>query len=67
MAARSFVQALRVAQGSLKELGTHLYLAQEVGVLSEDRLAALLPQCESLGKRVRALIRSLHDKLERHS
>ena len=62
---RSFIQALRVAPGSPKELETHLYLAKEVGIFPEERLGALLPQCESLGKRLRALIRSLQAKLER--
>jgi four helix bundle protein len=50
----NFVQHLRISQGSLKELETHLILAERVGIL--------LAQCESLGKMVRALIRALQDK-----
>ena len=58
----SFVQSLRVAQGSLKELETHLLLAERVGILPASDLQPTLAQCESLGKMVRALIRSLQDK-----
>ena len=58
----SFVQYLRVSQGSLKELETHLILAERVGFLAAPELQLALAQCESLGKMVRALIRSLQDK-----
>jgi four helix bundle protein len=58
----SFVQSLRIAQGSLKELETHLILAERVALLPASTLQAVLAQCESLGKMVRALIRSLQDK-----
>jgi four helix bundle protein len=58
----SFIQALRVAQGSLKELETHLILAERVGILGKPDLEMVLSRCESLGKMVRALIRSLQDK-----
>ena len=58
----NFVQSLRVSQGSLKELETHLLLAQRVGLLESLDLESVLPRCESLGKMVRALIRALQDK-----
>ena len=58
----NFVQHLRISQGSLKELETHLLLSQRVGILSEVDLQPTLAQCESLGKMIRALIRSLQDK-----
>ena len=58
----SFVQSLRISQGSLKELETHLILAERVGLLPVSDLQTTLAQCESLGKMVRALIRSLQDK-----
>jgi four helix bundle protein len=59
---RSFVQFLRITQGSLKELETHLQLAERVGIASQDAVVPLLQQCEVLGKMVRALIRSLQRK-----
>src|SRR5882762_7215179 len=58
----NFVQHLRISQGSLKALETHLLLAQRVGIVSEADLQAALVQCEGWGKMVRALIRSLQDK-----
>ncbi|TAI67565.1 four helix bundle protein [Bradyrhizobium sp. Leo170] len=58
----SFVQSLRVSQGSLKELETHLLLAERVGVLPASELELVMGRCESLGKMVRALIRALQDK-----
>ena len=58
----SFVQHLRISQGSLKELETHLLLAERVGTLPTLDLWPVLGQCESLGKMLRALIRSLQDK-----
>jgi four helix bundle protein len=58
----NFIQHLRVAQGSLKELETHLILAERVGILPSPDSQTVLTSCESLGKMVRALIRSLQDK-----
>ena len=58
----NFVQHLRVSQGSLKELETHLLLAGRVGILPAFNSEAVLAQCESVGKMLRALIRSLQDK-----
>ena len=58
----SFVQYLRISQGSLKELETHLLLAERVGILSGPDLQPVIAQRESLGKMLRALIRSLQDK-----
>jgi four helix bundle protein len=58
----SFVQHLRISQGSLKELETHLLLSERVGILPPADLQPVLTQCESVGKMLRALIRSLQDK-----
>jgi four helix bundle protein len=58
----NFVQHLRVSQGSLKGLETHLLPAERVGILPAIDLQPALTQCESLGKMLRALIRSLQDK-----
>lgn len=55
----SFVQFLRIAQGSLKELETHILIARRVGFLPGAGEARLLESCERLGKMIRALIRSL--------
>jgi four helix bundle protein len=58
----NFVQHLRISHGSLKELETHLLLAERVGVLPAVDLHPTITQCESVGKMLRALIRSLQDK-----
>jgi four helix bundle protein len=58
----NFVQHLRISQGSLKELETHLLLAERVGILPIIELQPVLAQYEGLGKMLRALIRSLQDK-----
>lgn len=54
-----YIQFLRVAQGSLKELETHLILATRVGLMSSGIIDNALQQSEGLGKMLRALIRSL--------
>lgn len=55
----SYVQFLKTAQGSLKELETHLLLAARVELLAEDAAAPLLEQAEAVGKMLRGLIRSI--------
>jgi len=57
-----FVQFLRVAQGSLKELETHLLLSHRVELATEKTVEPLLGRCEATGKMLRALIRSLQKK-----
>src|SRR5580698_5068593 len=58
----SFIQFLRIAQGSLKELETHLLLAEQVQIAKSSGAGPILMQCESLGKMLRSLIRSLQEK-----
>ncbi len=54
-----FIQLLRVAQGSLKELETHLLLSERIGLMLPKEAEAMLARCEAVGKMLRALIRSL--------
>lgn len=54
-----YIQFLRVAQGSLKELETHLLLSERVQLASGKSFEPVLSQCETVGKMLRALIRSL--------
>jgi len=60
-----FIQFLRTAQGSLKEVETHLIISEQAALLDRQALDSHLLQCESLGKRLRALIRTLQDKVGR--
>jgi four helix bundle protein len=55
----SFIQFLRIAQGSARELETHLILAGRVGLLRSKTLSGLLDECESISKMLRSIIRSL--------
>jgi four helix bundle protein len=56
---RTFVQYLRIAQGSLKELETHTILCGRVGLLTKAEVAKLDQQCTLLGKRLVTFVRSL--------
>jgi four helix bundle protein len=57
-----YIQFLRIAQGSLKELETHLLLSERVALTSKEAIQPLLNQCERVGKMLRALIRVLQQK-----
>ncbi len=48
-----------MAQGSLKELETHLLLAERVKLAKMDELDPMLKRCDELGKMMRSLIRSI--------
>ena len=60
----AFVQFLRIAQGSLKELETHLLLASRLRCVSATDVDPILEKCEKLGRMLRSLIRSLRRKME---
>ena len=55
----SFVQFLRIAQGSAREVETHLILAGRVCLLREDVRDMLLDECERISKMLRSMIRAL--------
>ena len=55
----SYVHFLRVAQGSLKEVETHLILSERLDLAKEEETSVILNDCEELGKMLRALIRTL--------
>ena len=62
---RSFVQFLRIAQGSLKELESHSILAARLGLLDKSGSDEIEARCELLGKRMVTFIRSLNVAEER--
>ncbi len=49
----------RIAQGSLKELETHVLLSTRVGLLVPSETKNVLEQCDHLGRMLHRLIRSL--------
>lgn len=58
----SYVHFLKIAQGSLKELETHVEVAERVGLIDRDRCQALLDEADVVGKLLNGLIRSLSPK-----
>jgi four helix bundle protein len=56
-----YVQHLKFAQGSLKELETHLILSSRVGIASPELVDLLMKSSDEIGKMLRSLIRSLQD------
>jgi four helix bundle protein len=57
-----FIQFLRIAQGSLKELETHIIVSGRVGLMTDAMISRLLDQTEEIGRMLRSLIRSLQQK-----
>ena len=55
----SYIQFLKIAQGSLKELETHLLLSERVGIVSAEITKEVLDRCDDVGKMLNSLIRSL--------
>ena len=55
----SYAQFLKIARGSLKELETHLWLAERVGVAQPDSCAGALAQSDELGKMLSGLIKAV--------
>jgi four helix bundle protein len=55
----AYGQFLKVAQGSLKELETHLLLAERLRLVEAETTKPLLTSCDALGRMLRALIRSI--------
>lgn len=57
-----YLQFLRVAQGSLKESETHILLGQRVPLAPTKDFDPVLAQCETVGKMLQGLMRSLQRK-----
>jgi four helix bundle protein len=61
---KDYVRHLMIAQGSLKELETHLIIAAEVDCAPQAEVEPLLVRCDNLGRGLGALIRSLRAKID---
>ena len=57
-----YIHFLYIAQGSLKELETHLLISQRVELGSYESINPILNQCASVGRLLLALIRALERK-----
>lgn len=58
----TYIQFLRISQGSTKELETHIIIAERVGLWTGVTATKLLAKSGHIGKMLRALIRSLQRK-----
>ncbi|WP_315858837.1 four helix bundle protein [Rhizobium leguminosarum] len=58
----SFIQFLRISQGSLKELETHMLISHRIGLIDESEFGQMTGKCDEIGRMIRALIRSLQEK-----
>ncbi len=59
----AYLGFLRIAQGSLKEVETHLILATRVSICPEPSTSPILTESDELGRMLRALI----VRLEQHT
>lgn len=57
----AYQQFLRIAQGSLKEVETHILIAERLGFIKQDTINPIMAKSESVGKLLRLLIRKLSD------
>jgi four helix bundle protein len=55
----SYLQFLKVARGSLKELETHLLLGQRVGALPGEQADRILLKLDGVGRMLNGLIRAV--------
>lgn len=58
---KEYQQFLRIAQGSLTELETHLMIAQRVGLLKQENLGVLLELTDHVGRMLNKLQQGLRD------
>jgi four helix bundle protein len=59
---REYLQFLSIAQGSLKELETHLLLCQRLGLCPLEPAEAVLQQADQLGRMLGGLRRALQQE-----
>jgi four helix bundle protein len=58
----AYIQFLRISQGSLKELETHVLLSQTVELMKAPDAEQVLERTEEVGKLLRSLIRALQER-----
>ena len=59
---QAYLNFLRIARGSLKELETHLVLARRVGLAEPERTDVLLGQTDELGRMLHGLISKVQSR-----
>ena len=59
MSRKEYLRFLAVANGSIKELETHLMIAERLNFLTKETMVQLQPQLQSVGRLLTALRKSL--------
>jgi four helix bundle protein len=60
---RDFIQFLSIASGSLKELETHVLIAQRLGYIIDDAASQAIALAAEVGRLKSGLVRSLREKI----
>ncbi|MFT4003995.1 MAG: four helix bundle protein [Rhizobium sp.] len=58
----AYVHHLKIAQGSLKELETHLILSTRIGIVAIEQVRQAMSTSDEIGKMLRSLMRRLQDE-----
>ena len=58
----AYVHHLKIAQGSLKELETHLILSTRIGIVAIEQVRQAMSTSDEIGKMLRSLMRRLRDE-----
>ena len=64
---REFAHFLHIARGSMAELETHLMLAQRIGYLTADEVAATQTDMDEVGRILNSVLAGLARRLGRRS
>lgn len=57
-----YIRHLSIANGSLKELETHLLIVERLEYIKQEELKILLNKCEEIGRMLHSLIEKLSQK-----
>ena len=57
-----YTRHLSIANGSLKELETHLIIVERLAYLKQEEIEATLQKCDEIGKMLHHLIQKLNQK-----
>ena len=62
----NFIQFLRIALGSVRELDTHITIAIRVGLMTTGEASSMVQECDDVSKMLRSLIRTLEGKAKKN-
>jgi four helix bundle protein len=61
---KHFARFLRISQGSAAELRTQIYIASQIGLLSNDQLNEIIQELKTISKMLTGLRRSIESKFK---